>query len=1079
MKIFRWLLRIIISLFILLMFILTILMTPIGLKLSLFILKLTLPGELTYQKVQGMLAGPIEVQQLSYTHDARIVKVNDLRFNWQPLQLARRRIQITQLAANGITIITPQKTAPKAKPHKTPLTREMLIKRFNALEPIEPEALHLPFELVINNATLNHFTYGHQIKKPLFKANQIFLNTTITQEKVMLNGYAAIVNPFPMQLNLTASGNLNEYKFSSSIKSPRGNIQLIGTGNRHSASLNIPKANILNGSVSAKVTANWFPKIDWHISATAKHLNLQSVNSELTKSLSGQLTTQGELTKNIPFFNLTLDGKSESTQLSLALAHHQQWEANWKISIPNLKALYADATGKLTTTGMMQGQLLYPQTTGEINGTNLHLNQLSLASIQGNWNIHFGTNAPSFINLGLKKLHYNKLKFDTININLSGHDQQHILQINTQTNKNSMHFALQGMYNGKQWSGKVTRFDSSAGLFGTWQLRSPAAFYSSSETRYLKPLCLIGKRSAHLCATAEWQRNKPWKVSVNSKDINFVKIEKHLQLGTQLTSKLSFNANAEGMAHKLTHADFKLHLSAGDLNYLYAGRRVNTSIRPSHFYLVIDPNKGLQSTLKLAFAAKDQINASVNIPSFNEMSMPLTQKPINGELNINAHDFRFVSLFEQDIRIGMGHLNGTVNLSGNLGNPQLHGQLDLNVPNFTYRMLRAHAKNIHATIKATGQRLDYNLIAQGFNGGPISFQGFSDMAHGFDTQFTLKTNNTQIINTPNYHVYTTADLYFLFAHDRFNLTGHILVPQALIRPVDFSSTITMPDNIVTYIGLPKSEQKENNHRERNINIDVKLGNNVVLDAYGINAHLEGGLRILMSHNTAATGNGQIRITKGSFNAYGQSLEMMQGSSISFVQSPLNNPFIDARAFKTINANQIGIGNQFGRRRITVGVHIQGTINKMRFNLFSQPGNLSQADILSYLVLGYASNNANGANLSLLLDAANSLSDSSNGLTSPLNLTNAIKNKLGIQTFGVRNEAQLDAIGNSVNTQSAFVIGDRLSKRIYIEFSHGLLIPDNVFRLQYRISDNWMLQLSTGSGDNVGTGADILYSISRD
>lgn len=1078
MRVMRWLLRLCLSLFILMMLILTILMSPIGLRLSLFALKSTLPGQLTYKKVHGMLVGPIEIKQLNYTHAGRLIKIGELRFNWQPLQLIDKRVKISQLTAKKVTIITPEKKTSTEK-SKTPLTRKMLIERFNALKPIEPKALHLPFGLIINNATLSQFTFGHDSHNPLIKAHKIFLSTAITEDEIMLDGHMMISKPFPMNVQLDASGNLRAYKFSSSIKSPRGDVTLKGMGNRHGAIIDIPTAHMLDGSLSAKIITHWFPKIQWEMNAKVSHLNLKPINDKLTKSLSGTLKTHGKLNQKIPFFNLAITGKSASTHLALTLAHHQQWKAHWTVTIPTLKTLYANSSGSLSTTGTMHGKLLSPQTTGNINAKDLEFKQLSLKHIQGKWNINVDTQKPSFINLILSKLHYNALNFDTIRVDLSGQHQHHTLKITTKAKNDTMHFALRGTYDGKQWSGKIIRFDSSAGLFGTWKLKSPTAFFVSDETRYLKHLCLIGKRSAHLCAEGEWIQGKPWKISINSRNINFSNVEKHLRLGTELTSTLSFNANVEGQAKQLTHAAIKLHLSAGELNYNYAGRRVSTKIRQSHAFLTIDPTTGLQTDIKLGFSAKDKLTTIINMPGFNKAKIPFSKKPINGTLNINAHDFRFVSLFEQDLRIGLGHLSGSLNLSGNINKPQLHGELKLEVPNFTYRSLRAHAKNIRATIKATGQRLDYDLMAEGYNGGPISLQGFSDMAHGFDTQFTLKTDNTQIIKTPNYDVYATASLYFLFAHDDFKLTGQVFVPQALIKPVDFSNTTTMPENIVTYIGLPKAKQHKRNNRQTNININVKLGNNVVLDAYGINAHLEGGVRILMSHNTTAMGDGQIRITEGTFKAYGQSLNMAQGSSISYVQSPLNNPSIDARAFKKINANQMGIGNQLGRKQITVGVHIQGTINKMRFNLYSQPGNLSQADILSYLVLGYASNNASGANLSLLLDAANSLSDSSNGLTSPLNLTNSIKKKLGIQTFGVRNETQLDAIGNSVNTQSAFVVGDRISKRIYIEFSHGLLIPDNVFRLQYKLTDNWMLQFSTGSGDNVGTGADILYSISRD
>lgn len=1077
MRVVRWLIRLGIGLILLLMLFLAIIITPIGFKLSLFALKASLPGQLTYQKASGLLIGPIEIKQLQYQHDQQHIKIADLNFNWQPLQLFRKELNITQLTASQIHIITPEK-ANNTKKEK-PLTRQALIDYFNALEPIEPTALKPPFSVVIQNTLIKQITINHPKQKPTLQARQLTLNMAITQKTISLNADASLLAPLPMSIQAKARGNLNAYQFSTVIKTQQGTANIIGKGDRHHASVQIQPSKLLNGELAGQLKLYWYPKIQWQLSLHTKQLNLEPLDHNLSKKLDLAITTTGELNKKTPTFNLKLMMETVSTKIQLAFSHQQTWQAQWKIQIPQLSSLYKTANGHITTTGTLHGNLLSPNTDGKLAGKNIQIQGVTLDNIDSQWDLHFDKKTHSHINISIKKLHAAAIKFDRIHIHLGGTNQHHRLTIKTQSGKNTMNFVLAGHYDGQIWQGHIQRFDSSAGLFGTWRLKSHTQFSISQAASYLKPLCLIGHNGGHFCLSAEWEHQKPWKILLNSAGINFSKLGKNLKLGTQLTSTLSLHATAQGDANQLTNASVKLELSKGSLTYKYAGRRVNTHIRPSHLLVTIDPKKGLQSDLTFGFSAEDQVNALVNIPNFDKTNIPFLQKKLTGNLSLNAHDFRFVSLLVPNLRIGIGHLRGNLKLSGQVGRPLMHGELKLNVPKFEYRMLQAHAKNIQATIKATGQRLDYNLAAQGYHGGPISFQGFSDIDQGFDTQFTLKTNNTQIIKNTNFDIYTTASLYFVFAHDKFNLNGDVLIPKATIKPVDFSSTLTMPENIVTYIGLPKSKQRQKSNRQQNININVKLGKDVVFDAYGINANLEGGINILMSHNTSAMGNGQIRITNGSFKAYGQSLEMAKGSSISYIQSPLSNPFIDARAFKKINANQIGIGNQLGRQTITAGVHIQGTIKNMRFNLYSQPGNISQADILSYLVLGYASNDASGANLSLLLDAANSLSDSSNGLTSPMNLANTIKSKLGIETLGIRNEAQLDAIGNSVNTQSAFVVGDRLSKRIYIEFSHGLLIPDNVFKLQYKLSDNWILQTSTGSGDNVGTGVDILYSISRD
>jgi translocation and assembly module TamB len=1067
MTFLRWLIRTLISLTVFFMLMITLLLTPIGFRFSIFLLQQSLPGQLSYQNLKGMLFGPIQADHILYKHESRIISIENLRFNWRPSRLFRRQLKITELRANNVVI-----QLPEAKSKKTNFSITNALYNLQNLKPIKPVKLHFPLTLIIQQAHIQHITYRHPNQVPLIKAPHTMADLVITNQNIHAQIHTKLTAPQTATLDINAAGNLQHYTFTIKGETQKNKINLSGSGDQDSLIATLDKSQLLTGTMAAKIQFHWYPKIYWKANINAQHINLAPLLPQFPKTINTQIQTQGHIVGSDPHFTLKSKLTTDTSHLNINMAHHKQWVAKWDIKIPEIQQLYTEASGKLFTQGKLHGDLNSPQSSGSITGQDLHWSAINLQSISGHWNLNFDGHTQSAIKIALTKLHFKDTLLEQAQANLTGTNKNHTLTIKTKSNQNKLSFRLHGHYIKHNWTGTVTQFSSNAGILGTWHLKTPTRFMVSNKQRYLKPLCLIKNSRAYLCTEANWQTNKPWHLSAKGKNINFKKAQEELNLSTKITSTLSINADIKGQQKQITHAQIHAALTPGNVNYRFKGRRISTAIRPSHINLNIDPKNGLTLESIIQLAEADALKANIKLPQFNQKN---TQN-IAGQISINAHDFRIVSLFEPDIRIAPGHLAGELKLNGNLKSPNLNGQLKLTTPHFEYRMLQANAKNIHATIQAKKQKLLYKLKAQAYNKGSVMLNGYSDIANGFDTKFTLKTNNAQIIKNQNYDIITTAKILFIFAHHGFSLTGDIHIPQATLKPTTVSDTLTMPHHIVTYIGKANEKQVSKSARPRHIDLHITLGNQVKMQAYGIDARLSGNLNLNMAHNTSAMGNGKINIEEGTFAAYGQNLQFMPGSSISFVRSPLDNPFIDARAFKAIRSNAATIANSVGRNKINVGVHVQGTLRNMHFNLFSQPGGLSQADILSYLILGYSSNNASGANMALLLEAANSLEGSNNGLTAPITITNKLRKSLGIDEIGVRSQSTTDAIGNTVDSQSAFVVGERLSKNLYLEFSHGLLIPSNIFKLQYRFNDRWMIQTSTGSGVNVGTGIDVLYTI---
>ena len=200
---------------------------------------------------------------------------------------------------------------------------------------------------------------------------------------------------------------------------------------------------------------------------------------------------------------------------------------------------------------------------------------------------------------------------------------------------------------------------------------------------------------------------------------------------------------------------------------------------------------------------------------------------------------------------------------------------------------------------------------------------------------------------------------------------------------------------------------------------------------------------------------------------------------------LTNPGLDVQATKTIHtvsqSSQINLhGTSLNNSSIffsqtptmILGLNVQHTLMHPIITFFSQPAGLSQADILSYLLVGRPANQATNADKQVLLSAVSALNLSG---ASVGNLTNQLKNKLGLSELGIETESEYDQDA-SLTQNTSLVLGKYLTPRLYINYSIGLLEPINTFRVRYTLSKRWVIQ---GQTSQYGRGADLFYSIERD
>lgn len=1075
MRLLNWIFRFFLLLAILIVIALFMLFTTPGFRGTVYIAAKFIPGHLHYQDINGSLIDPIEIKKLSYTDQGEKIFIKDLDLKWKPFELIHHKLHITQLQIDGITIITP-KSAPATPPSQEKPSLQQTITHFlKNLKAVKPEPLTLPLTIQIDHAQLTHIRIGPSPEQPSTVIKYIDINGSIIPKNIHLTVKAELTEPQRIIAKITARGNISRYTAEVLVNGTHYQLALHAIGNQDGVTISIPPTQLFHGSINGMLNLAWYPIIDWHIQLETRHLNLQSIDNKIPHPLTLHLKTKGQLIDGNPVFDMSIRARAGSASIHLNAHHHTQWHGSWVIAIANLQSVYPAANGDLQSKGTFHGALTTPNSRGFLTSTELVYDDIHLNNLKLQWGLSFQKLQQSSLLLHLNQLQMNSTKINQISLRLKGNLADKKITASLRVGKPAVTFTTQAHYDGTSWRGRITQLNSQFDPFGAWALRKPAEFEYSPQNAFIQPVCLYTQKNAYLCVQGQWQNGGPWTLSLDSKNFSFAGLEKKFMPAVQTTSKLSITAQATGNGSNIEHATAKISLSKGMLTNYVDNSVINIAVRPSTINLLINHKVGLLAQVLFHFAQKDSLNVRATIPQFTDYSMPFKDKQLKTNIHVQVHNFNFVSIFEHTVKVSRGLFDGHFTFNGTIGKPKLMGKATLWVPHFEYTTVKVHAFNIKAHLNVDGNYLTYGLVGYAFNKAPLYFSGDTTLSQPYAlTHFYVHTKDAEAIKTGNVSVFVNSNLKFLLTHDQLDIDGGITVPRATLAPIDFSSVNLMPINGVTYSGLPKHIVPETSRRKI-LNLNLNLGKAVYLKAFGLVANLKGKLKMHINPKQGTMASGQVRIAKGSFKAYGQDLTIADGSSVNFNHAPILDPYINARAYKNVATTFESTGMQLANNMITVGLQIHGTISHMKFRLYSIPPGISQADILSYLILGVAADNQNAASLSMLFNAANGML---NPYASPHQVSNesGFKRWLSSTKIRMRNETILDIAGNPVDDQASFVISNALTNNLFMQYSAGLIIPENVFSIKYRINDHWLIQSQTGTGYNVGTGADVIYTI---
>ena len=250
-------------------------------------------------------------------------------------------------------------------------------------------------------------------------------------------------------------------------------------------------------------------------------------------------------------------------------------------------------------------------------------------------------------------------------------------------------------------------------------------------------------------------------------------------------------------------------------------------------------------------------------------------------------------------------------------------------------------------------------------------------------------------------------------------------------------------------------------------VRVGLGEALYLSAMGLETRLAGELNLRLRPDTPLSAVGTISTVGGTYRGYGQRLAIDRGV-VNF-QGPLDAPGLNIVALRK------GLA-------VEAGVAVTGSAKRPQVRLVSEP-NVPDPEKLSWIVLGRAPDAASGADLGLLLPAAQALLGGPGG-----GMTDELSRSLGFDSFSI-GQGELNstsrtatsrvvgggstiASGPSVSGQ-VLSLGKRLGTDLFLSFEQSLGGAETLVKLSYQLSRRLSL-VARGGTDNA---LDLYYSFS--
>ncbi len=454
----------------------------------------------------------------------------------------------------------------------------------------------------------------------------------------------------------------------------------------------------------------------------------------------------------------------------------------------------------------------------------------------------------------------------------------------------------------------------------------------------------------------------------------------------------------------------------------------------------------LSGKLALELSEQGEVDGDFRLPLTSRLPVQTLPEPLQAELSAKLQELGLLALiFPGAVQESRGQLNLGLNLAGDWQQPELTGRVHLFDAGAFLPAAGIQLQGVELRGRFDERRFDIEQLQLNSGDGQLTGTGQLQLSRWQPGtyQLRLQGKNFQLLNLAELQLRLDPDLQIDGDREQLRVRGKLLIPELLISGKQKSS---LPANSPDLVILDAEEPPQRRFRLRHdIDLQLQLGERVLLKTSGIDAKLAGALRLQTTAQQELAATGDIRVEKGRYVSYGVNLAIERGY-LYFTGGPLDQPNLDILALRKAG-------------EVKAGVRVSGTPQQPQVQLYSQPG-MPESEILSYIVLGRPLG-ADSDQTGLLLSAAGALLSQGESVM----VQEKLKQQLGLDVLDI-------SAGDGDVTSSVITTGKYLSPDLYISLGYSLFTNSNEFRVRYNLTPAWELESNIG----IESGIDMYYRI---
>ncbi|MCP5451694.1 MAG: translocation/assembly module TamB domain-containing protein [Gammaproteobacteria bacterium] len=885
-----------------------------------------------------------------------------------------------------------------------------------------------------------------------------------------------------------AEGMPKDYRFQLAAELqgpeiPKGRWTLNGQGSDQAVRAVQWSGQTLEGTLEGTVDAAWAPAVNWKATLAGTDLNPGAQWKEVPGKLNLRLKSDGglddgKLRANVLLEELTgtlsgqaLRGSADVSVLDQDLTVKtlrlnagparleaegtlaKRWDLRWTLNAPELKSLVPGVSGGVASTGTLSGSRDRPRVAANFTVRNLRQGDTQIQRLQGEADVDVGGSDRSRLKLSGEGLVLGGQHWKSVTLDGGGTPNAHELKAELSGDPGRFALALAGKLQlpALTWQGRITQLMAKDTPAGTWNLEKAVAVQASAEKASLDNACLASTPS-RLCLQGQWNGARGFNGRVQLQELRPERFKQFLPPGMNLTTRIDAQAEVNGGPNGALQGKLNLDIAPGALQMVTDGRTLRFTLKSGKLRAQTD-GRTATGQLKLDLAQTGQLQADAQVRD------PFGAARVDGKIVAAITDLSLISLFAPQVLEVKGQLRADVNVTGTIPKLALRGAIRL--------------ENAGAAIPAAGIKLEDLQFAVTSSGqGPLQLSGSLRSKPGQlqlsgevdplkpQLQLNIKGQDFQAFDTSDIRVRLSPDLKLEVTRELVRVDGQVTIPQAYLNPGgvggDGPSPIASSGDLTIVNDRDGKTRAQAKGPAIHAQVRVILGDDVQVVTPAFKGKLRGNLLVMQTPGLAPRGSGSAEIVAGTYKIYGTEINIQRGR-VLFSNSPLDNPGLDIRVAREFSSGSSG--------NTTVGAQVQGTLQRPRLTLFSDPS-MPQSDILSYLVLGRAPQGGGGES-AMLFKAASALGLGGDALAKGLGST------VGLDTV------QLDTGTNDNNgtteESTSLTLGKYLTPDLYVGYGVGLVNAVNTIYIKYRLTRRLMFESNSSA---LGYGVDLIYNIER-